>query len=394
MAYSDVNEIFHKLKHIKDYLTKLGPSRRSISIREAKLSEANILYSQFNLIQNIIEKEIKNKNIKDCELQSFIDLFSNISKLHSKICQLCSGSTEDTTSTMEKFELKTAIALLPILTGDEDITKRLISNIEMYDAMIDDAGKKQLIQFVLKSRLSESAKLRMRANYSSVTELLSDMRTILLPKKSDTAIQSKLQHARQNERSIEEYGKELEQLFVDLTITQANGDTNAYQILKPVNERIAIKRFSDGLRNSRLSTIIAARNYNTLKDAIQGAIDEMISSGREDRVMSFYCKRGRSSRYQRASYHNNLNRGAPKKFSNSQYHNNRGRGYNYGSDGARYFSSPSNYRGRSGFRGHTTSRRPTRQHNMHLAEANNSELLQQNTEIQRDSESNNLFFRS
>lgn len=59
MAYSDVNEIFHKLKHIKDYLTKLGPSRRSISIREAKLSEANILYSQFNLIQNIIEKKNK-----------------------------------------------------------------------------------------------------------------------------------------------------------------------------------------------------------------------------------------------------------------------------------------------------------------------------------------------
>lgn len=161
---------------------------------------------------------------------------------------------------MEKFELKTAVSLLPIMTDDENVIKQLISNIEMYESMIDDNSKKLLIQFVLKSKLSESAKLRMSSNYSSVTELITDMRNILLPKKSDTAIQSQLQCIRQDNKSIEEFGKQIEQLFVDLTISQANGNSSSYKILKPINERIAIKRFSDGLRNSRLSTIIAARN--------------------------------------------------------------------------------------------------------------------------------------
>uniref|UniRef100_A0A2A4J5X7 Uncharacterized protein n=2 Tax=Heliothis virescens TaxID=7102 RepID=A0A2A4J5X7_HELVI len=78
--------------------------------------------------------------------------------------------------------------------------------------------------------------------------------------------------------SIDEYGSELEQLFTDLTISQADGDSTKFVVLKPLNEKMAIKKFSDGLKNSRLSTIVAARNYDSLKDAIQGAKDEEVST--------------------------------------------------------------------------------------------------------------------
>ncbi|KAJ8733555.1 hypothetical protein PYW08_001853 [Mythimna loreyi] len=390
---SVVKEIFDKLKYIKDYLTKLGPSRRSINVRQAKLTEVNILYKQFCSLQIAIEIQIKNKEIGDSEVQIITNLFDSINKLYSKIIQLCSDSTEDTENTMEKFELKTAIALLPIMTGDENITKQLISNIEMYESMIDDTSKKQLIQFVLKSRLSESAKLRMRNTYSSVADLILDMRSTLLPKKSDTAIHSKLQHMKQNDKSIENYGKELEQLFVDLTITQANGNTDLYQTLKPINERIAIKRFSDGLRNSRLSTIIAARNYSTLKDAIQGALDEKLSSGGEERVMSFHHTRGRSNRAHR-NYNNNFNRGASRVFSNSQNYNNPSRGYYNCPNRARNFNSSSNYRGRGGFRGHTRFRRPARQHQIRQAESSGSGCKQEKSEVQTATLNDNLFFRA
>lgn len=390
---SEVKEIFDKLKYIKDYLTKLGPSRRSINVRQAKLTEVNILYKQFCSLQIAIEIRVKNKEINDSEIQIITNLFDGINKLYSKIIQLCSDSTEDTKSTMEKFELKTAIALLPVMTGDENVTKQLISNIEMYESMIDDTGKKQLIQFVLKSRLSESAKLRMRNTYSSVADLILDMRSILLPKKSDTAIHSKLQHMKQNDKSIENYGKELEQLFVDLTITQANGNTDLYQTLKPINERIAIKRFSDGLRNSRLSTIIAARNYSTLKDAIQGALDEKLSSGGEERVMSFHHNRGRPNRGHR-NYKNNFNRGASSAFSNSQNYNKPSRGYYNYSSRARNFNNSSNNRGRGGFRGHTTFRRPARQNQIRLAESSGSERLQDNPEVRVETQNDNLFFRA
>lgn len=380
---SNVKEIFEQLKHIKDYLTKLGPSRRTPVIQQGKFNEAKCLYDKFCSLSRSIEEKIKNKEIKDSDIQFFQKLFDNINLVYLKISDLCSSSTdiyeETMTSTkMEKFELKTAISLLPIMTGEESITKQLISNIEMYESMIDESSKIQLINFVLKSRLSESAKLRMSPNYASVAELLRDMRSILLPKKSDTAIQTQLQRIRQNNMSIEEYGKEIEQLFVDLTISQARGDDNAYKILRPINERIAIKRFSDGLRNARLSTIIAARNYSTLKDTIQGALDENLSCS-EERLMTYNHSRGRSNfsrkRFQRAAYHNNAHNIFYKNDCFSNITNNRG--YSRGNRGAsrifnNNFNARNNYRTASRFRGHTGFHGHTRQNQVNIAESSNN----------------------
>lgn len=119
------------------------------------------------------------------------------------------------------------------------------------------------------------------------------MRNQLLPQKAATAIQSKLQTIRQNERSVADFGKEISELFSDLTISQANGNTDHYDILRPLNEKLAIKRFADGLPNSRLSTIIAARNFSTLKDAIQAAHEEEMTSNSSAQVTSMAQKPSR-----------------------------------------------------------------------------------------------------
>lgn len=129
----------------------------------------------------------------------------------------------------------------------------------------------------------------------------------------------------------------------------------------------------------------AARNYSTLKDAIQGALDEKLSSGGEERVMSFHHNRGRSNRGHR-NYNNNFNRGASRVFYSQNYNNYSRRGRN--------FNNSSNYRGRGGFRGHTTFRRPARQHQIRLAESNGSERLHENPEVQTETQNSNLFFRA
>ncbi|KAI5639004.1 hypothetical protein NE865_08456 [Phthorimaea operculella] len=179
----------------------------------------------------------------------------------------------------EVFELKIAMSLLPVMTDVESNTKELINGIEYYDSILEKPEcKTKLINFVLKSRLSPSAKLRLSATYATVASLLKDMRAQLLSKKASTSIQTKLLQTRQNDRSISDYGKEISELMVDLTISQANGDAASYTVLKPLNEKMAIKRFADGLRNRRLSTIIAARNYSSLKDAVQAAQDEEVAS--------------------------------------------------------------------------------------------------------------------
>lgn len=184
------------------------------------------------------------------------------------------------------FDLKIALNLLPVMTDDETVTKQLIENIEYYDSVLSKSVcKKKLINFVLKSRLSQMAKLKLSLDYDKTDDLIRDMRRHLLPRKSSTAIQAKLQYVRQNERTVADYGKELSELFVDLTISQADGNSASYDILKPINEKYAIKRFADGLRNRRLSTIIAARNFDSLKDAIQSAQDEdVVTTSKSEEV--------------------------------------------------------------------------------------------------------------
>ncbi|CAK1585977.1 unnamed protein product [Parnassius mnemosyne] len=149
---------------------------------------------------------------------------------------------------MDTFDLKTALTLLPVMSDDETSVKQLVDNIQYYNSLLTKQEcKNNLIKFILKSRLSRSAKLRLQDDYSNVEDLVSDMQKELLPRKSAAAIQSKLQKLRQNDMPIADYGKQITELFVDLTISQANGNTEYYNILKTVNEKQAIKQFSDGL---------------------------------------------------------------------------------------------------------------------------------------------------
>ncbi|XP_072934917.1 uncharacterized protein [Epargyreus clarus] len=78
----------------------------------------------------------------------------------------------------------------------------------------------------------------------------------------------------ESDMPLDEYASKIEDLFKNLTISQSDSNTETHDILRPINEALAIKKFADGLRNKRLGTIIAARNYSSLKDAVRAAKDE------------------------------------------------------------------------------------------------------------------------
>ncbi|KOB73892.1 Uncharacterized protein OBRU01_10041 [Operophtera brumata] len=200
-----------------------------------------------------------------------------------------------------EFDLKTACSLIPVMNNNGNNIKGIIDSVEMYSEMLSEAGKKLLIKFVVKSRLSENAKLRVFREYTVVNDLITDLRKNLLPKQSFTAIQSRLLTAKQGWRTIDQYATEIEKLFTNLTVSQADGNSNNYAVLQPLNEKLAIKRFSEGLRDSRLSTIIAARNYENLMDATQGAKDEELSAEStpkgDEKIMNFSRGRGKSHAY-------------------------------------------------------------------------------------------------
>lgn len=197
------------------------------------------------------------------------------------------SESKDNIKKMAEFNITTATSLLPKLDGTEESVQNLVDAIEMYDELLNNASKATLVSFVLKTRLDQASKLRLNATYAESKALILDIKKFLLTKKSATSLTSQLNSSKQNNKTINEFGKEIEELFVNLTISQANDDKNAFKILKPTNEKIAIDSFSKGLKSPELRTIIRARNYATLNEAIRGALDEEKSSPKDEQILNF-----------------------------------------------------------------------------------------------------------
>ncbi|KAH9639627.1 hypothetical protein HF086_010034 [Spodoptera exigua] len=246
----ELNDIYEKLRKLKENLFKLSLERRTPERLKEKLNEATIIYNDYSVLLVSIRKQIDNKTISGESLSLVKSHCDKIVELNAQIQEFCSklhlpvtrssceqfGETSNLESKME-FNLKIALSLLPVMNNEELTTRQLIDGIEYYSSTLKtEQCKLSLINFVLKSRLSQQAKLSLKSDYPSIDALLTDMRMILLPKKSAIALQNKLQTSRQDQRSINDYGKELTELFMDLSIAQAEGKTENLKILQPLNE--------------------------------------------------------------------------------------------------------------------------------------------------------------
>lgn len=386
-------EKYDDLVDIRKYLIKKGQARYKGQVIKTKLDETNIIFCDCEKILLLIEKG------QDAKLvASAVDIFKKIRIIFEEINSLC--TIPEIVSDKMEFDLKVACSLLPAMDGKEETTKRLIDSIEMYGDMLDEKGKTLLITFVLKSRLSENAKLRITGKYKTFQDLVKDLRSHLLTRKSFTALQARLQNIQQGSNSIEEYGTEIEKLFTELTISQSDGNTSAFDVLKPLNEKLAIKRFSEGLRSSKLGTIISARNYSSLKDAIQAAKDEdtTCQSSSGNVLHAFRYGRGFNNSRRQGHRHFDNNRGQYINSYNRGYYNRynhrrqtwRGNFRGYNGNGYNYRGSSNNNRGQPNNRGSRYFR--NRNRNVCLADQNddNKQCTSDNNDKK---ETENQFFR-
>lgn len=350
-----------KLSDLEDFKSEFTRCRSEFNTNIATKSQEIIKQAKL-YVENIEVKIDEAQNILDARLSSISDRTKD--------------NLLDTTEMGEKFDLKTAASLLPAMDGTEEGTKQLLDCIELYNELLDENGKKLLITYVLKSRLSQNAKMRLEKAYASVDLLVKDIKLHLLTKKSAPALSTQLHTVKQNHRNIQEFGQEIEQLLVNLTLSQADGDDEAVKVLTKVNEKIAINTFANGLKNSEIRTIIKARNYDTLKDAVCAASEVDNSNIQNSQV---FHARGKDNNFNRRYNRNNYsNKHFKSSWKNFTYPNNRGH-YQRGSRFARHGQ------GRGQRRGNLN-----RHNNTYLANVDKSTESKERT---NPSEENTLFFR-
>lgn len=338
---------FHKLR---DEYNK-GPSNNP---DETKIIKEHV---------RAIEKHfVKSREILLVRLQAGVDSNSVTSENQEskEISEVSLGvvrtETKISTNMGEKFDLRTAASLLPSLDGTEDVAKQLIDAIELYAELLDNnSGKDLLIKYVLKAKLNQNAKLRLGKTYNSVDDLVKDMKVHLLTKKSAAVMATQLHSAKQNSKSIEDYAKTIEQLLLDLTLSQAEDNDDAIPILQAVNEKLAITAFSSGLRNSELRTLVKARNFSKLKDAINCA--------REEELMRSDNSPHSSNLFHSRAYRPNFNRGNSYNYRRNAGSNNFNNRANFQRHTRNYNNHSVRYQGQGRGRGWNSQRRPVNRGN-------------------------------
>ncbi|KAG5858217.1 hypothetical protein JTB14_030060 [Gonioctena quinquepunctata] len=116
---------------------------------------------------------------------------------------------------------------------------------EFHDKSITLPSK---IKFIRRS-CSDSTDSDSTSETGNMTDKF-DLRTAasLLPVMD--ALSFQMYNSKQKHCSIDEFGKSIEELLVDLTITQADDNQNAIQVFRGVNEIIAINAVANGSQNS------------------------------------------------------------------------------------------------------------------------------------------------
>lgn len=280
-------------------INKEPQDRRTLARINKLLVELGLIETEFNDLRieyNKVDRdsrEIQTVKTHVVEIEKY--LFNSRKILLDRLKTVLENSSDEldnehSLNMSEKFDLRTAASLLPPMDGTEDATKQLIDAIELYNGLLDADGKKLLVTYVLKVKISQSAKMRLDKAYNTVEGLISDMKKHLLTKKSAAALATELHSIKQEGRSIDNYAKNIEDLFLNLTLAQADGNDNNLSVLRGINEKLAIHAFSNGLKNSEVRTVIKARDYSSLKDAILGAKEEEKQKTASIHVNSFHMR--------------------------------------------------------------------------------------------------------
>lgn len=275
-----------------------------------------------------LKKQFEKENIdKDLHIQ-FKDAFSKIEDIIGY-------------SKMASFDLLQATKIIPEFSGKQEDLQNFLNLIELYKDTLKQDHERNLINFVMRTRLSE--KLQNKLAVSNIPQTFANFKTIIKEnyeiKRNASHIHAKLNNLKQNGTNISHYIENIENLIAELNKIQIDemGEGSRPTIVR-LNENIALNTFKQGL-NDKYKTIIYAANPKTFNEARNIAL-ELYPDTEQNRVMHFnhnYVRNtNRNGNSQRSNYNNQGNR-------NTNYNNHYSRSNHSNIQNRTFNNSNNNY---------------------------------------------------
>lgn len=177
--------------------------------------------------------------------------------------------------TMAKFELSTAIKLINIFEGNNsdvlDFTRSvnyLASSFGPEDDKTSEGERKKLIDFLLNIKIKGHARQVFLRTPTSIKQVCDQLLQRFKPRETMADLTDQLHSLSQEQRTVDNFAKEIEQISYKLLQLHMIGKGDAAEAtVREMNEFVVIEAFKRGLRKELKDAVVAAR-VTTLGDAI------------------------------------------------------------------------------------------------------------------------------
>lgn len=272
-----------------------------------------------------------------------------------------SDSSIDPESEEEEMppKLDLGLALKVVHPFDGAVTKltAYIESVELLQDYAEGVPEADILKF-MRTTLKGAAHGAIE-NCDTITLAKEALKQKFAIRVTPRAVENELNAKRQQNKSISDFGSEIEQLSAKLAAAHVSTGTFANEAAAVnIVEPIAVQAFANGLRDPATKFFLRARNPTTLNKAISDALECQTNPNAEskmDSMIALWCGHGGQNDKQNYKGHNNTWRGRGSERGRGFFRGNRG---NYRDRGnyQQYNENRGNYRGRGNYHQHSENR--------------------------------------
>lgn len=264
----------NKARKEKDILNILK-NLKKVLLHSQGTKDAAILSARYLVLKNIARKCLQLMEKGSLE-KTQLEESENEQEETENEEETTTESDTDTEPNPEKMtttlDLSLAMKVIDKYTGDPSGLSLFIDTIELLREYSQTVPEATIIKF-LKTRLVGSAH-GVIDNATTIDEVKQLLRNKFTIKLTPRAVENELKQIKQNNKTISEFGSEIEKLATKLAAAHVSNNTFATEAAATgIVEPIAVQAFISGLKNPQTQFFLRARNPETLNKAISDALE-------------------------------------------------------------------------------------------------------------------------
>lgn len=266
-------------------ITEIKSRLEQISIYEQII---NVLQQQYESISKKFEKsqsEISNQaetiqqlNQSISVLKTTVNNFSTQQEHTVPTFPFPQNTLQNLQNKMN-IESKDLITAIPVYSGDQKELDTFINTCDLYNSLITNNEQKATLLLIIKAKIRGEALSKVIPyddcnNWQELKKRILDR--IRKPVTLEFAQEDLNKVSQGPNESIEDYGKKVRNKLRKLNeASRQMGTTDAERaILQKANERLAISKFEQNIRDNTIRVLVSATKNDTLDDAIQIALQK------------------------------------------------------------------------------------------------------------------------